>query len=75
MAGGSGTRFWPLSRRNRPKQFLSITGNESMMVETCNRLSPLSQDGETIIVLGKEHLREAEELEPDVMIVYYSLQT
>jgi mannose-1-phosphate guanylyltransferase len=41
MAGGSGTRFWPLSRRNRPKQFLPITGHKSMIEETVERLLPL----------------------------------
>ncbi len=59
MAGGSGTRFWPFSRKSRPKQFLGIAGNEPMMVETCNRLNPLSRDEEVIIVLGREHLNEA----------------
>ena len=62
MAGGAGTRFWPVSRKTRPKQFLNITGKGPMVVETCNRLSPLVSDEEMILVLGKEHLREAEDL-------------
>jgi mannose-1-phosphate guanylyltransferase len=41
MAGGSGTRFWPLSRGNRPKQFLPITGDKTMLEETVERLLPL----------------------------------
>lgn len=41
MAGGSGTRFWPLSRKSRPKQFLDIVGAKSMIEETVERLSPL----------------------------------
>jgi mannose-1-phosphate guanylyltransferase len=41
MAGGSGTRFWPLSRGRRPKQFLPITGQKAMIVETVERLVPL----------------------------------
>jgi len=41
MAGGSGTRFWPLSRANRPKQFLPVTGRRSMLEETVARLRPL----------------------------------
>lgn len=41
MSGGSGTRFWPLSRRSRPKQFLPITGQKAMIVETVERLVPL----------------------------------
>ncbi|MFN0206627.1 MAG: mannose-1-phosphate guanylyltransferase [Planctomycetota bacterium] len=38
MAGGSGTRFWPLSRKLRPKQLLPITGGEPMVTETAARV-------------------------------------
>jgi mannose-1-phosphate guanylyltransferase len=41
MAGGSGTRFWPLSRKTRPKQFLDIVSPRSMIEETVARLFPL----------------------------------
>lgn len=41
MAGGSGTRFWPLSRKSRPKQFLDIVSAKSMVEETVERLAPL----------------------------------
>ena len=41
MAGGSGTRFWPLSRRDKPKQFLPIVSQKTMLEETVERLSPL----------------------------------
>lgn len=40
MAGGSGTRFWPLSRKKTPKQFLPITGDMTMFEETVARLLP-----------------------------------
>jgi len=40
MAGGSGTRFWPLSRSSRPKQFLPIATPRPMIVETVKRLLP-----------------------------------
>ncbi len=40
MAGGSGTRFWPLSRTDRPKQFLPIVGGKTMIEETVARLQP-----------------------------------
>jgi len=58
MAGGSGTRFWPYSRKQRPKQLLNITGREPMVVETCNRLLPISRDEEVIIILGESHYEE-----------------
>ena len=37
MAGGSGTRFWPASRANRPKQFLPIAGEQPLITETWAR--------------------------------------
>ena len=40
MAGGSGTRFWPLSRQKRPKQFLPIISDKTMIEETVGRLLP-----------------------------------
>ena len=41
LAGGSGTRFWPLSRRVRPKQLLSMAGETSLLQTTASRLSPV----------------------------------
>ncbi|MFC2158646.1 mannose-1-phosphate guanylyltransferase [Acidobacteriota bacterium] len=41
MAGGVGTRFWPLSRKKRPKQFLPIISEKTMIEETAERLQPL----------------------------------
>ena len=62
MCGGSGTRFWPASRKQRPKQFLDITGKGPMVVETSNRLRSLARDEEIILVLGEKHLEEAKDL-------------
>lgn len=41
LAGGSGTRFWPLSRRRRPKQLLALEGEDSLLRATARRLAPL----------------------------------
>jgi mannose-1-phosphate guanylyltransferase len=41
LAGGSGTRFWPLSRRSRPKQLLKLFGKESLLRQTAARIRPL----------------------------------
>jgi mannose-1-phosphate guanylyltransferase len=41
LAGGSGTRFWPLSRRSRPKQLLALEGDRSLLRATFERLAPL----------------------------------
>ncbi len=40
LAGGSGTRFWPVSRRRRPKQLLPLEGDRSMLQLTVDRLAP-----------------------------------
>lgn len=40
LAGGSGTRFWPLSRRSRPKQLLPLEGERSLLRDTVDRLAP-----------------------------------
>ena len=43
LAGGSGTRFWPLSRSDRPKQLLSIVGDTSMLQMTVDRLKKIKK--------------------------------
>lgn len=50
MAGGSGTRFWPASRRSRPKQFLPIAGEKTMIAETCARLEGLVAPENVLVV-------------------------
>jgi mannose-1-phosphate guanylyltransferase len=41
LAGGSGTRFWPLSRKSRPKQLLALEGERTLLRDTVERLQPL----------------------------------
>jgi mannose-1-phosphate guanylyltransferase len=55
MAGGSGTRFWPLSRRDRPKQLLPLTGGAPLVAETVARLPPLAPLERTLVVCGPAH--------------------
>jgi mannose-1-phosphate guanylyltransferase len=54
MAGGSGTRLWPHSRARRPKQFLALVGEQTMLQETQGRLVPLIPPERTLIVTGQE---------------------
>ena len=65
MAGGSGTRFWPLSRKQKPKQLLDITGEGPMVARTCERIAPLCKEEEMILVLGQGHLEAVKGLLPD----------
>jgi mannose-1-phosphate guanylyltransferase/mannose-6-phosphate isomerase len=59
LCGGSGTRLWPLSRAGFPKQFLSLTGNESLFQQAAQRLVALGTDeiqlAKPLIVTGEEH--------------------
>jgi mannose-1-phosphate guanylyltransferase len=54
MAGGRGTRFWPVSRRRRPKQFLNIHGRKTMLQETVARLARLVPPSRVLVVTGAE---------------------
>ena len=57
MAGGSGTRLWPESRKNFPKQFLSLDGDRSFLQKTVDRLTG-QVPAENIYVVCGEHLAE-----------------
>ncbi|HBN90762.1 mannose-1-phosphate guanylyltransferase/mannose-6-phosphate isomerase [Rheinheimera aquimaris] len=54
MAGGSGTRLWPLSRGNFPKQFLPLTGRHTMLQQTLLRLSGL-QHSTPLLICNEDH--------------------
>jgi len=57
LAGGSGTRFWPRSRRARAKQVLALQGESSMIQQTVDRLAPLAAD-ESCWVITNHWLRD-----------------
>lgn len=54
MAGGGGTRFWPLSRQELPKQFLNLTGKDILVNETFDRLKQVV-NAENIFVVTNSH--------------------
>jgi len=56
MAGGVGTRLWPLSRRNRPKQSLRLVGERTMFEHAVDRIAPLFQPEQIFVVTGAEHV-------------------
>ncbi|HXV81470.1 MAG TPA: mannose-1-phosphate guanylyltransferase [Candidatus Binatia bacterium] len=56
IAGGKGTRFWPLSRSLRPKQLLKIFGRRSLIGETANRVLSISGRKRTLVVTVVEQL-------------------
>lgn len=56
IAGGKGTRFWPLSRARRPKQLLKIFSRKSLIQETVERVAPLCGRRQTLIVTVADQL-------------------
>lgn len=58
MAGGSGERFWPLSRKNKPKQLLELTSlGKVMIAEAIDRIAPMI-DYENVYIITGEHLKK-----------------
>jgi mannose-1-phosphate guanylyltransferase/mannose-6-phosphate isomerase len=57
LAGGSGSRLWPLSRQNLPKQFLALDGNASLLQATIDRLSPTIDAQSVLIVTQEAHAK------------------
>ena len=57
LAGGSGSRLWPMSRQHRPKQFLALDGDFSLLQTTINRLSPAIEAKDVLIVTQESHAK------------------
>ena len=66
LAGGSGTRFWPLSTPSRPKQMLHLSGEQSLLVSTVKRLDGLIPPQRILIVTGQLLAAETRRLLPDL---------
>lgn len=62
LAGGGGTRFWPLSRKNLPKQFLNLSGADIMVNETIDRLSGNIDSDHVFVVTNEIHKELTESL-------------
>jgi mannose-1-phosphate guanylyltransferase len=62
MAGGSGTRLWPMSRELRPKQFQSLTGSETMFQQTLLRLDDSIRSNSIVICNEKHRFLAAEQV-------------
>lgn len=67
MAGGKGERFWPQSRSDKPKQFLSLTNDgETMIQKTIDRLDGLVEKSDIFIVTNKKYCGLVSEQLPDI---------
>ena len=66
LAGGGGTRLWPLSRPERPKPFLALLGDETLIQRTVARLAPLVLPKDVYVVAERRHLPLVAEQLPGV---------
>src|SRR6056297_996334 len=67
MAGGQGTRFWPLSRSNRPKQFLKLTDDQRTMLQnTVERITGLVPQEQIFIATNKNYRQAIREQLPKI---------
>ncbi len=55
MAGGSGTRLWPCSRGERPKQLLKLTSERTMLQETYERIAPLASNEDIFVITNRAY--------------------
>jgi mannose-1-phosphate guanylyltransferase len=66
MAGGSGTRFWPLSRRRSPKQLLTLFGQSSLLEQTVARIRPVIPFDRIYIFTSEPILQKVRRLMPHI---------
>ncbi|AKM81491.1 MAG: Mannose-1-phosphate guanylyltransferase [Candidatus Pacebacteria bacterium GW2011_GWF2_38_9] len=68
LAGGGGTRLWPKSRTQTPKQFLKLTGPETMMQIAASRINKLVDWENIIVVTNKIYLEEVKRQLPEIKV-------
>jgi mannose-1-phosphate guanylyltransferase len=66
LAGGAGTRFWPRSRKQKPKQMLNIFGHNTLLQDTLARISPLVELPHTLIVTTRDLAAALKQQLPDL---------
>ncbi|MDP3057640.1 MAG: sugar phosphate nucleotidyltransferase [bacterium] len=67
MAGGRGTRLWPLSRTEKPKQFQKLISDKTMLQETAERLLPLGSWSDIYISTSSYYVKEVQKELPNVL--------
>lgn len=66
LAGGKGTRLYPLSRSSNPKQFLRVVNNKSFLRNTVDRVKPLIPKENIYVVTNEEYIEKIKEELPEI---------
>ena len=66
LAGGVGSRFWPLSTPNRPKQLLPLIGDKPLLAQTLDRLSPIADLSRTLVLTNASLAGPIRDLVPEL---------
>jgi mannose-1-phosphate guanylyltransferase len=74
MAGGGGTRLWPLSRRSRPKQSLRLLGERTIFQVAIDRLAPLFPVDRILVVTNAEYAVDLQKQRPEVPEANYVIE-
>lgn len=74
MAGGQGSRLWPLSRINKPKQFHQLLSDKSLLQETFGRLTPIFPTKDVFIATTKDYFPEVRKHLPEIAEKNYILE-
>jgi mannose-1-phosphate guanylyltransferase len=74
MAGGGGTRLWPVSRKEKPKQLLPLLGKETLFQSTVNRLEKLFPPERILVVTVEEQAREMQIQTPAIPVENYLVE-
>lgn len=74
MAGGGGTRLWPVSRKEKPKQLLPLLGEETLFQSTVRRLGNLFPPGRILVVTAAEQAEEMKSQAPDIPTDNYLIE-
>ena len=74
MAGGGGTRLWPISRKETPKQLLPLLGKESMFQSTVSRLEQIFPPERILVVTVAEQAREMQKQVPAIPVENYLIE-
>ncbi len=74
FAGGQGTRLWPASRANKPKQFLKLVGNKTLLEQTYQRIKTKFKPGQVFVATSSEYVKYITHQLPTVPLSNFSLE-